>query len=446
MKKIEKRFKDYMEKQIPVKNSYQDIVKRIDFEEGEKNMNKKKLIPLICGGATVAVVACVAIVGMGLNKPGKDPKAKGIVSIDVNPSIELVVNDENVVMSINGLNEDGKMIIVDEEIVGKTLDEAVEIIITLEKETGFLTSGRVEASENEIKISVNADNDEAINELESKIRTTIGTVCDELKINESITKIEKYNRQILEEKVIEIDPTLEGKVSEMTYEELLDVINLHHLEMVDIYSQKLEELYIDAKNSEISFVEKESIQNTINNMDSIYQSFLESYSNLVTSLKSISENLETMRYDLLIDPESSYQSAVVEVNNKKSELNALKQEIANQEEPSILQQVELGVKETLLETAESLLATVESATNTTIDTIQKSLEEVITNLEQQEENFPEEIKTQLNSKAQEIETSINESKDAFFTEFETKYAEDIQRIKQDAIARKQALIESIKSN
>lgn len=446
MKKIEKRFKDYMEKQIPVKNSYQDIVKRIDFEEGEKNMNKKKLIPLICGGATVAVVACVAIVGMGLNKPGKDPKAKGIVSIDVNPSIELVVNDENVVMSINGLNEDGKMIIVDEEIVGKTLDEAVEIIITLEKETGFLTSGRVEASENEIKISVNADNDEAINELESKIRTTIGTVCDELKINESITKIEKYNRQILEEKVIEIDPTLEGKVSEMTYEELLDVINLHHLEMVDIYSQKLEELYIDAKNSEISFVEKESIQNTINNMDSIYQSFLESYSNLVTSLKSISENLETMRYDLLIDPESSYQSAVVEVNNAKSELNALKQEIANQEEPSILQQVELGAKETLLETAETLLETVESATNTTIDTIQKSLEEVITNLEQQEENFPEEIKTQLNSKAQEIETSINESKDAFFTEFEIKYAEDIQRIKQDAIARKQALIESIKSN
>ena len=444
MKKIEKQFKKYLENQIPVKDSYQDIIKKIDFKEGEKKMNKKKLIPIICGGATLAVAASIAIVCIG-QKPGRDPKARGIVSIDVNPSIELVVNDENVVMSINGLNEDGKMIIVNEEIVGKTIDEAVELIITLEKDTGFLTSGRVEANENEIKISVDADNEEVVSEIENKVKSTITNVCDELKINEKITSVEKYNRELLEKKVVEIDPTLEETVASMSYEELLNVINLHHLETVDIYSQKLEQLYLDSKNSDITFVEKESIQNLINGMDSVYQSFLESYSSLVTSLKSTSENLETMRYDLLINPESSYQEAVSEVNKAKSELNSLKQEIANQEEPSILQKVELEVKGTLLQTAESVLLTIEETTNTSIDLIQQSLNEVIANLEAQEEKFPEEIKTQLNTKAQEIETNVNTAKDEFFTEFETKYAEDIQRNKEEAASRKQALINSMKS-
>lgn len=444
MNKTEKEFKKYMSKHIPVKDTYQDIVKKIDFEEGEKNMNKKKLIPIICGGVTVAVVAAICIIGLG-KKPGVEPKARGIVSIDVNPSIELVVDDQNKVMSITGLNEDGKMIIVDEEIVGKTLDEAIEIIITLENQTGFLTSGRVEANENEIKVSVDANTTEDIQAIENNVKTSIDTVCEELNINQTITEIEKYGREKLEARVIEIDPTLEEKVSTMTYEELLNVIKIHQIETADIHSQKLEELYIDCKNSEISFVEKESIQNLIGGMDSAYQSFLTAYSNLINSLKSLSENLETIRYDLLINPESSYQSAVTQVNDAKAELNALKQEIANQEQPSITQQLKLTGYENALEAKEALLETVETTINASIDTAQVALDNVIVSLEQEEEKFPEEIKTVLNSKVSEIETNMNTSKDAFFENFEEKYSEDIQRIKEEAAARKEALINSLKA-
>ena len=128
----------------------------------------------------------------------------------------------------------------------------------------------------------------------------------------------------------------EEKVSEMSYEELLKVIQVYHLETSDIYSQKLEELYIDVKNSEISFTEKDSIKTLITNMDSAYQSFLAVYADLVDSLKTLSGNLENLRYNLLVDPNSDYQKAVNEVNNAKLELNALKQEIANLESPSVI--------------------------------------------------------------------------------------------------------------
>ena len=443
MKKTEKQFKKYMQKNVTPKYTFQDVALKIDLDGGEKKMKNKKLIPILGGCLSLLLVGGICAIALG-NKPNVEPKAKAVVSIDVNPGIELVVDDNNKVISLTGTNEDGKMILIDEEIVNKSLDEAIEIIISIEKETGFLISGRVNEGENEIKVSVSGESQEIINEVNNSVKNSISLICDELHIKETITEVEKYGRDVLEKRVIEIDPTLEEKVKDMSHEELLNVIKIHHLETSDVYSQKLEELYLESKNNKICFSEKESIQNVITSMDGLYQSFLTNYSEMVTSLNKLSEKLEELRYTLLIDPESSYIDALNKVENAKLELNALKVQAAEDENPSILLEAEIQIKETLLSTVATVLASVEETTNKSIDLAKASLNEVIVSLEEQEASFPQEIKTELINKVSEVEKNMNETKDKAFADFETKYGEDISRIKEEVKARKQALIDSLK--
>ena len=161
MKKTEKQFKKYMQKNVTPKYTFQDVALKIDLDGGEKKMKNKKLIPILGGCLSLLLVGGICAIALG-NKPNVEPKAKAVVSIDVNPGIELVVDDNNKVISLTGTNEDGKMILIDEEIVNKSLDEAIEIIISIEKETGFLISGRVNEGENEIKVSVSGESQEII--------------------------------------------------------------------------------------------------------------------------------------------------------------------------------------------------------------------------------------------------------------------------------------------
>ena len=80
----------------------------------------------------------------GNNTPDNTDSSKlAMVKMNLNPSISFVVDGDNKVVSVTGENNEGKMIIAGEEIVGKDLAEAIEIILTIENETGYLVSGNV---------------------------------------------------------------------------------------------------------------------------------------------------------------------------------------------------------------------------------------------------------------------------------------------------------------
>ena len=71
---------------------------------------------------------------------------------------------------------------------------------------------------------------------------------------------------------------------------------------------------------------------------------------------------------------------------------------------------------------------------------EEALDNIILGLKALEEKFPDEIKSKLNSKAQDIENKINKVKDSFFKDFEEKYQNDLVSAKADIEARKQALL------
>ena len=107
MNKTEKQYKAYMEKNLKINDRYDQIAKKIDFNLERKPMKKRNLFALC--GASLAAVVIIGVAGFALLNNNKAPqvKPKALVSVDVNPSIELVVDEDNKVISVTGKNDDG---------------------------------------------------------------------------------------------------------------------------------------------------------------------------------------------------------------------------------------------------------------------------------------------------------------------------------------------------
>ena len=103
--------------------------------------------------------------------------AASFVSLDINPTVELTVDGNNVVVSVYGGNEDGKVLLYDGEdlvdgIVGADVETAVEKITDLAVELGYLSEDN-----KVVNTSVSGENAET---LQSKINTKITAVASEL--------------------------------------------------------------------------------------------------------------------------------------------------------------------------------------------------------------------------------------------------------------------------
>ena len=128
---------------------------------------------------------------------GKDPKPEeGTVSrmtVDINPSVEFMIDDQNKVISVTALNDDGSILIVGESFIGKTPEEATELVVKLASETGYLVEGNVEASENTVKISVSGDSKYA-EKLMQDVSKKAESVLAALDIPGKVEKAEAHGR------------------------------------------------------------------------------------------------------------------------------------------------------------------------------------------------------------------------------------------------------------
>jgi len=88
------------------------------------------------------------------------------VLVEINPKIEFTVDDDDIVTSVEFINEDALTIGADIEFIGMDLDEALELFYTLALEAGYLD---VNVDDNVIVITI-GNEDEALEE-EIKERT-----------------------------------------------------------------------------------------------------------------------------------------------------------------------------------------------------------------------------------------------------------------------------------
>ena len=445
MKNIEKQFKKYMEENIHAEDNMAKTTKKVDLEPSKKSKKNKALLTVI--PATLAVAAIVVGVTFAIPHGGADTNVapKALVTVDVNPSIDFVIGDDDKVLSVHANNDEGKMIIEGEALVGKDFNTAIELIITAEKDSGYLVSGNAKFNSNTVKFSVSGELDADINKIQNDISNTITKVCKELKIQEKVEKVKSLTKVELQKAVAKIDQTLEeAELNAMTYEELLTKLKEYQQEVVGLVSVELENLYNEAKNNEINFTDKEFTKKTIDATEGAYQELLKAYSTLVDSLKQASNSLEESRYNLFVKPDSDYQVALNKLFEAKNDAHKKKVEISGLEEnkDDLLiqaQMAKLKVLEAAVEGATNTLKLAGNVCETALTTAKTALDKIIEELEKLEATFPKEIKSKLESSLKEHEKAINTAKDKFFDDFEKEYAKAIETAKTKLEERKASM-------
>lgn len=99
-------------------------------------MNKKlcalALSAVMAGGTMCAFTGCS-------NSDGGTAEKQAYISLDINPSIELIVDKDSNVVSVRGANEDGQILLYEETgIQGEKLDAAIQKITDLAVQYGYL--------------------------------------------------------------------------------------------------------------------------------------------------------------------------------------------------------------------------------------------------------------------------------------------------------------------
>lgn len=373
------------------------------------------------------------------------PKNKNIVSysyvtIETNPGIELVVDENNVVISINGLNDDGKLLLDGEEIVGLKIDVATEKVIKLTNELGFTFEGEASSDSQEIKISVSSNISNVQKELENQLKTKVEEQINTLNLDLKLKVEESKTRQYFEEIVSSYDPTLtKEEIEKLKYEELMIKVNEATTEKAKFISVKLEEYYQELKEYEFKFYYKEQISKSI---DKGYQELLEGYNKILKEFKEKITELKQLEVDTFTNPESQYVKTLDEFRAKKEELMGKKVQLSVKKEAGELTfALELEIKglEAALTFAETALNTVDQALKTTFNTIITALETIYQQLEEFEEKLPKTIN--IEEKLTEAEKYINENKDQLFEKFEQSF-EDIKY--EDIVLQVQTRKENLK--
>ncbi|MFE6797961.1 anti-sigma-I factor RsgI family protein [Paenibacillus chitinolyticus] len=103
-------------------------------------------ILVLTSGLTAAAIICFVFIG-GLLNMGSQVKVAAYVTMDVNPSVELALDDEEIVREVRGLNQDGDRMAKALHVEGKPLTQAASVILE------WLDQGPLAKGEGDIIIS-----------------------------------------------------------------------------------------------------------------------------------------------------------------------------------------------------------------------------------------------------------------------------------------------------
>lgn len=214
----------------------------------------KKLTGLICLVLSVITAisfsACKKPNGESDNGAGVNNPEVTYVNLDINPEIELTVDANEKVVTVYGVNEDGKVLLVNESLEGKSLEEAVEKITSLAVELGYLTEDN-----KVVTTSVSSSNNEKVNEVLSKINSKVTATAENLGLEVKtdlegafsiVRKLEKYKAKNPNNQLIQALSVGKFKLAlsaSETGEVSLDVaVTLDEKELIDLINKERKEV------------------------------------------------------------------------------------------------------------------------------------------------------------------------------------------------------------
>ena len=405
---------------------------------------KKRLISifLLC----TVLLSAISFTSCSKAKPEEGSVTR--MTVDINPSVEFMIDDENKVVSVTALNDDGSILIVGEAFVGKTPEEAIEMMVTLASDTGYLVQGNMEASENTVKISVSGDSKYA-EQLRKNVSKKANDVLKALDINGKVEKAEALKIDALRQMALSTSIYTEDEIGAMDEGQLYKVISAGRIETALLLTEEMRNAYYSAKEYKISFAEREETARIIKELGGLYNLTHVAYKTALDVYSTAISELDHFRYEMLVSPESEYQKSLNRLREAKIELLKQKNYTASLEingEEYAAATVTLRLTE---ENYNRMLAAYEKIgadLNASLEALIAKLRQAETGLIELENTlFDENIEAKLQEKATEIEANLNAAKDGFFAEFESAHAEDIAAVEQSLLAKKQQLKSEIES-
>lgn len=160
--------------------------------------NKKNLVLVIM----ITLIAVGGFIGVRLTQPAY------ALTMDVNPSIEIVSNRLDRVVAVNPLNEDAREMLKDFSLNGRNLKNTVEDLADLMVLKGYISGGK----DNLVMITVNDDsNQEVVDKLNAAIAAYLENKQIEATIvNQAIAKNDdKTAKEVVAAKISEVDDRLD---------------------------------------------------------------------------------------------------------------------------------------------------------------------------------------------------------------------------------------------
>lgn len=374
------------------------------------------------------------------------------MTVDINPSVEFMVDDQNKVVSVTALNDDGSILIAGEAFVGKTPEEATRMVVSLATDAGYLVKGEIHVENTDesqkVEISVSGNSDYA-KELAKNVKSDVEKYLKDNKITATVESVKAKTLDEMRKVVIADGLFTEDEVKNMTEEQLYKALAAGRIETAQLLTAEMREAYYRAKDYKISFVEKQATADIISGMGATYKVLMSGYSTALAAYSTSIDTLDELRYSLLVDPESAYQKALASLRDAKEDLLKEKKLIFSVKDGDKTY-AEISASFKLSEeTYNKALKAVEdagAAANKAMETAIAALREVETQLKALEEKLREneDISAKLTAEAQNLEDTLNKAKDNFFAEFEAAHKSDIEKAEADLEAKKQELIAAAK--
>ena len=405
---------------------------------------KKRLISTIL--LLTLVLSAISLTSCSNAKPEEGSVTR--MTVDINPSVEFMIDDQNKVVSVTALNDDGSILIVGEVFVGKTPEEAVEMMVTLASDTGYLVQGNAEASENTVKISVSGDSKYA-QQLQKDIAKKANDTLKALDIDGKVEKVEALKIEAIRRMALSTSLYTEEEIGKMDEGQLYKVISAGRIETALLLTEEMRNAYYSAKEYKISFAQREETARIIKELGGLYNLTHAAYKTALDVYSTAITELDRFRYEMLVSPESEYQKSLAKLREAKVELLKQKNYTATLDingEEYAAETVTLQLSE---EKYNKMLAAYEKIgtdLNASLEALIAKLRQAETKLVELENTlFDENIEAKLTEKAAEIEANLNAAKDGFFAYFENAHADDIESAEQALLAKKQQLKDEIAS-
>ena len=136
-----------------------------------KPRRKRNLLRRAAGIAAALLLMVGGVSAVGLWR--LENTAVASVSLDVNPSVEIKVNEKEKVVSVTALNEDGQEIIANMDFEGSSLEVAVNALIG-----SMLRQGYLSVSANSVLVSVESTDSQQAAAMEQRLREEIGGLLE----------------------------------------------------------------------------------------------------------------------------------------------------------------------------------------------------------------------------------------------------------------------------